>query len=155
MCGSQRSTASSLVPLHPNVLRQRLSLSLKFTESANWLEVLAQEFTCNDRHIMASFLGRIHIWVLVSTQQTLDQLGHLSRPQTPFRRLVIPHNRLLSGLQKLSNLFPFSTGFQNLQVSSPLGSVYVYPAVTTKASQRTVPISGDNHAPCLRSSKST
>lgn len=73
MCGSQRSTASSLVPLHPNVLRQRLSLSLKFTESANWLEVLAQEFTCNDRHIMASFLGGIHIWVLVSTQQTLDQ----------------------------------------------------------------------------------
>lgn len=155
MCRSQRS---SLVPPHCNVLRQELSLSLKFTESANWLEVLAQEHTCNDRHIMASFLGGvygIHIWVLVPTQQTLDQLGHLSRPQTPFRRLIKLHNRLLSGLQKLSNLFPFSTGFQNLQVSSPLGSVYVYPAVTTKASQRMVPISGDNYVPCLRSSKST
>lgn len=158
MCGSQRSTVSSLVPPHCNVLRQRLSPSLKFTESANWLEVLAQEYTCNDSHIMASFLGGvygIHIWVLVSIQQTLDQLGHLSRPQTPFRRLVIPHNKLLSASQKLSNLFPFSTGFQNLEVSSPLGSVYVYPAVITKVSQRMVPISGDNYAPCLRSSKST
>lgn len=158
MCGSQRSTASSLVPLHCNVLRQELSLSLKFTESANWLEGLTREHTCNDRHIMASFLGGvygIHIWILMPTQQTHDQLGHLSRPQTPFRRLIILYNRLLSGSQKLSNLFTFFTGFQNLQVSSPLGSVYVYPAVTTKASQCMVPISGDNYAPCLRSSKST
>lgn len=57
MCGSQRSTLSSLVPLHCNVLRQGPSLSLKFTESANWLEVPAQEHTCNHRRIMASFLG--------------------------------------------------------------------------------------------------
>lgn len=54
--GGQYQT-SSLVPLLCNFLRQGLSLTLRSTESGDWLGVQAEEHTGNDRYIMASFSG--------------------------------------------------------------------------------------------------